>query len=85
VREAAAEAAERLRDAVPEEEGSILGPAPSPISRVKGLHRYQVLLKGTAELDVAGRLFPLLPHLREGARRKGTFLEADVDPYNMLV
>jgi primosomal protein N' (replication factor Y) len=85
VGEAAAEAAQRLRDAVPEEEGTVLGPAPSPISRVKGLFRYQVLLKGTAELDVAARLFPLLPHLRDGARRKGAFLEADVDPYHMLV
>jgi primosomal protein N' (replication factor Y) len=83
--EAAEAAAALLREAVPEEEGVVLGPAPSPVSRVKGLFRFQVLLKGAADLDVAGRLFPLLPRLREEARRKGAILEADVDPYHMLV
>jgi primosomal protein N' (replication factor Y) len=63
----------------------ILGPAPSPIARVKRRFHYQILLVMPPDLAV-GDLFPeLLRPLREGVRKLGARLEADVDPYQMMV
>jgi primosomal protein N' (replication factor Y) len=63
----------------------ILGPAPSPIARVKRRFHYQILLVMPPDLAV-GDLFPeLLRPLRERVRKLGARLEADVDPYQMMV
>jgi len=63
----------------------VLGPAPSPIARVKRRFHYQVLLVLPPDFPV-GEVFPeLLRPLREQARRLGARLEADVDPYQMMV
>ena len=63
----------------------LLGPAPSPIARVKRRFHYQVLLVMPPDLPV-GDLFPeLLRPLRERVRKSGVRLEADVDPYQMMV
>jgi primosomal protein N' (replication factor Y) len=63
----------------------VLGPAPSPIARVKRRFHYQILLVMPAAFPV-GEVFPdLLAPLREQARRLGARLEADVDPYQMMV
>jgi primosomal protein N' (replication factor Y) len=63
----------------------LLGPAPSPIARVKRRFHYQILLVTPPELPV-GDLFPeLLRPLRERVRKSGVRLEVDVDPYQMMV
>ncbi|MEK7365774.1 MAG: primosomal protein N', partial [Candidatus Deferrimicrobiota bacterium] len=63
----------------------LLGPAPSPIARVKRRFHYQILLVMPPDLPV-GDLFPeLLRPLRERVRKSGVRLEADVDPYQMMV
>ena len=63
----------------------LLGPAPSPIARVKRRFHYQVLLVMPPDLPV-GDLFPgLLRPLRERVRKLGVRLDADVDPYQMMV
>lgn len=63
----------------------LLGPAPSPIARVKRRFHYQILLVMPPDLPV-GDLFPeLLRPLRERLRKSGVRLEADVDPYQMMV
>jgi primosomal protein N' (replication factor Y) len=63
----------------------VLGPAPSPVARVKRRFHYQVLLVMPPAFPV-GAVFPdLLPTLRERARRCGSRLEVDVDPYQMMV
>lgn len=63
----------------------LLGPAPSPIARVKRRFHYQVLLAMPPDIPV-GDLFPeLLRPLRERVRKLGVRLEADVDPYQMMV
>src|SRR5512143_518902 len=63
----------------------LLGPAPSPIARVKRRFHYQILLLAPPDLPV-GDLFPeLLRPLRERVRKSGVRLEADVDPYQMMV
>ncbi|MGA8752663.1 replication restart helicase PriA [Candidatus Deferrimicrobium sp.] len=63
----------------------LLGPAPSPIARVKRRFLFQVLLVMPPDLPV-GDLFPeLLRPLRERVRKSGVRLEVDVDPYQMMV
>jgi primosomal protein N' (replication factor Y) len=85
VREASEEAAAALTGAVSPLGIALLGPAPSPIPRVKRKHRYQILLKMPAGFPV-GEVFPeLLRPLRELVRKKGVRMEADVDPYHMMI
>ena len=85
VREAAEEAAEALAPPVSAAGIQLLGPAPSPISLVKRKHHYQILLKMPAHFPV-GDFFPsLLRPLRDIVRKHGVRMEADVDPYNMMV
>jgi len=85
VREAAEEAAAALEGHVSAAGILLLGPAPAPIPLVKRKHRYQILLKMPARFPV-GDFFPaLLRPLREAVRKHGVRMEADVDPYNMMV
>jgi primosomal protein N' (replication factor Y) len=85
VREASEEAAEALAPPASAAGIQLLGPAPSPISLVKRKHHYQILLKMPAHFPV-GDFFPsLLRPLRDIVRKHGVRLEADVDPYNMMV
>lgn len=60
----------------------ILGPAPSPIARLRGRFRWQILLKGP-DLD---RLHGLCACLEQEQARlgQGVKLSVDVDPENML-
>jgi len=60
----------------------VLGPAPSPIPRLRGRFREQLLVKGALG-DAAKRT--LLQHLTEVARgAAGVEFQVDVDPANML-
>jgi primosomal protein N' (replication factor Y) len=59
----------------------ILGPAPSPIVRLRNRYRWQLLLKGKdtgALLRLAAQARDLLP------RSRAVRLHIDVDPYSML-
>ncbi len=59
----------------------ILGPAPSPIEKLRGRFRWQILLKGERSqplLEFAEHARSILP------RSRLTRLYIDVDPYNML-
>jgi len=85
VHEAATRAAGVLANAAARCGAQVLGPAPSPIPRVRGKFHYQVLLKGPRGFSAGEFLAPLLPGLREEARRLSVGLEADVDPYDMMV
>jgi primosomal protein N' (replication factor Y) len=73
-------AAERLREAAREVGAvAVLGPAPAPLARLRGVWRYQVLLKGdrrTALRQVLSRAH------RRGRREVRQIL--DVDPFSML-
>jgi primosomal protein N' (replication factor Y) len=61
---------------------AVLGPAPPPIERIKGRHRWQVLLRAA---DVPPlRALARAARAREAAfRRDGMRLVIDVDPYSM--
>lgn len=60
----------------------LLGPAPAPVSRIKGKTRWQLLVKGPTHADLAGPLDAaekLLAELPRGVR-----VIVDVDPQAML-
>jgi primosomal protein N' (replication factor Y) len=85
VREAADAVAGELAVAVADAGGRILGPAPSPVARVKRRFHYQILLVLPPDFPV-GDFFPdRLRPLRELARKMGVLLSPDVDPYQMMV
>ena len=59
----------------------ILGPAPSPIAKLRNRYRWQILLKArsrAALLALARRAVALMP------KGRATRIHVDVDPYNML-
>lgn len=85
VQEAAETVAETLSRPLSEAGIRMLGPAPSPIAFVKKKHRYQILLKMPPRFAV-GDFFPeLLRPMREVAKKAGVRMEADVDPYNLMI
>jgi primosomal protein N' (replication factor Y) len=85
VREAADEVAEALLAPASAAGIALLGPAPSPISLVKRRHHFQILLKMPSHFPVGDFFPPLLRPLRDVVRKHGVRMEADVDPYNMMV
>ncbi len=77
---AVAEAGRRLAACAPREAGmEVLGPAPAPLARIKGAHRYRMLFHASKEVDVQGitRVW-----LRRAGTVKGVKIKADVDPYS---
>ncbi len=84
-REAADEAARELSGPLASLGIRVLGPAPSPIARVKRRFHYQVLLVAPPAFPFGEALPDLLRPLREKARKSGVRLDADPDPYHMMV
>jgi len=85
VREAADLVARDLAGPMAERGVRVLGPAPSPIARVKRRFHYQVLLVLPPGFPVGETVPGLLRPLRERLRKTGVFLSPDVDPYQMMV
>jgi primosomal protein N' (replication factor Y) len=85
VREEADGAARELAAPLAEHGIRVLGPAPSPIVLVKRRFRYQVLLVAPPAFPFGELLPELLRPLREKARKAGVRIEADADPYHMMV
>jgi len=85
VQQAAEDVAGEMKAPVEKQGIRLLGPAPSPIAFVKRKHRYQILLKMPPRFPV-GNFFPeLLRPLRDLAKQSGVRMEADVDPYNLMI
>jgi len=79
VRARAEEVADRIRDLAAARGVQMLGPAEAPIGRIKGRHRWHLILKagGVAALrEVLGAI--------DRRRAKGTQVIVDVDPVGML-
>ena len=73
--------ARALRQEKPRAPLEILGPAPSPIAKLRNRYRWQILLKArsrAALLAMARRAVALMP------KGRATRIHVDVDPYNML-
>ena len=62
---------------------SVLGPVASPLSKIKGNYRYQILIKGANRTAVVEMLKRLLRD-RERYTRGGVRLSIDIDPIDML-
>jgi primosomal protein N' (replication factor Y) len=65
-------------------EFEILGPAPSPITRLKGLYRYQIML---ISKTVRGRhqvLVAFLAPFRKALAKTKIAMTVDVDPYHLM-
>jgi primosomal protein N' (replication factor Y) len=92
-RSAAAGLGEILREAIRPEWGELLGPAPAPLSRLKGKYRYHLTVKassqrgtgdGLAESLSAFESFKVSYCRREGVARDEISLIVDVDPVSLL-
>ena len=64
-------------------EVSILGPAPKPLSRIKGMERWHLLLRSTSRKAMRDLLNRGLPATR-GLRLPGVRIAIDVDPRQLL-
>ena len=73
-------AAERLAQGVPAD-WRILGPSPAPLSRLKGVWRWHVLVKAPADAALAG---PVTAALAELPRAPEVVVAVDVDPIDLL-
>ena len=85
VREASDEIALELSQIAAGHGIRVLGPAPSPIARVKRRFNYQLLLISPPKFPFGEEFRRHLSLLREKVRKKGVRLEADVDPCQMMV
>ncbi|MEW5724054.1 MAG: primosomal protein N' [Thermodesulfobacteriota bacterium] len=84
---AALQAAETGREILAEDsrkEVEILGPAPAPLSKVKGKYRFQLLIKGEKVAPLHAFLKKWLALVRPRLKGWGVALAVDVDPYQMM-
>ncbi len=58
----------------------VIGPAESPLTRIRGRYRWQLLLRGKQ----SGLLHLLTQRLLEGAGHDGLDIQVDVDPVNFM-
>jgi primosomal protein N' (replication factor Y) (superfamily II helicase) len=58
----------------------VIGPAESPLARIRGRYRWQLLLRGKESRS----LLLLAQTLLQGAGRDGLEIQADVDPVNLM-
>ncbi|NTU58231.1 MAG: primosomal protein N' [Chlorobiaceae bacterium] len=75
---------ERLKPHIPEGKGSILGPAPAGIMKMKGRYRYQIILKLFGIKLSAALLKELQQAVMADFRRQNLSIFADVDPQHLL-
>jgi primosomal protein N' (replication factor Y) len=80
---AAAEKGQELIGERKVEELEILGPAPSPVSKLKEKYRFQLLLRAQKAQDRHWILKLWLPEIRKSLPAEVT-LTVDIDPYNMM-
>jgi len=78
---AALECGKRLEEALRSLPGTrIQGPAPAPMSRIKGVYRYQILLRSQHR----GALRKAVEGVVVGRKWRGVEVAVDVDPINIL-
>ncbi|NTW51368.1 MAG: primosomal protein N' [Chlorobiaceae bacterium] len=75
---------ESLRPHVPEGKGTILGPAPAGIMKIKGRFRYQLILKLFGIKLSSNLLRELQYHVMADFRHQNLSVFADVDPQHLL-
>jgi primosomal protein N' (replication factor Y) len=88
-REAASRLAERFRElrghhSESFREVDILGPAPAPLTRVKGKYRWQVLLRSSRSIALRETVRQLLEWGQNALKGSGVSLTVDVDPLSLI-
>ncbi|HUI26134.1 MAG TPA: primosomal protein N' [Candidatus Kryptonia bacterium] len=63
---------------------AVLGPAPAPIERLRGRHRWQVLCRAAGGATLRRQVAAARDQLRAAARAAAVRLIVDVDPQSML-
>ncbi|MDA8100298.1 MAG: primosomal protein N' [Nitrospiraceae bacterium] len=82
-RESASRAADRIRRLLKGKETTLLGPAPSPIAKVRGKYRYQLLLL-SPKREVLRMLAVEARSVVEQAYGRKVQVSVDVDPVNLM-
>jgi primosomal protein N' (replication factor Y) len=80
VASATSQIASAIREAVPED-WEVLGPSPSPLSRLKGVWRWHALVKAPQDAGLSASLAPVLKAFKP---QTGVSIACDVDPLDML-
>lgn len=62
----------------------ILGPIPSPVAKIRGRHRWQLLVKSVDATAARGTVKTTLDELEAKNRKGGLKFEVDVDPVEMM-
>jgi len=62
----------------------ILGPAVSPILKIKNRYRYQCLIKYKNEPNLIPTLKQVLEHFQEDQVKRGLHISIDLNPYSMM-
>ncbi|MFH1136445.1 MAG: hypothetical protein V1816_10225 [Pseudomonadota bacterium] len=84
-RETAAEAGVLGRRLAPRDQGlEILGPAPAPLAKIKGKHRFQLLVRAARVSLLHRFLNKWMSDLAELVKGRGVAFTLDVDPYQMM-
>ena len=84
VERAATRAAEMLRQEAESAGVRVLGPAPQPLARLRGKHRWHVMLKGPRGAEVRRHAARALDWAESTERPRGVRVVADVDPVDVL-
>ena len=71
----------RLGDVKPEDDASILGPAPAPFEKLEGNWRFHLILKGSKVSTLVRWLVAVRKLIKPG---KGIKIDVDIDPLSML-
>ncbi len=84
VEESATRVAEALRSDAALEGVTVLGPAPQMLARLKGQHRWHVLLKAERASVLRGAASRALDIAEETPRARAVRVIADIDPFEVL-
>jgi primosomal protein N' (replication factor Y) len=71
-------------EGVSPEEMRVLGPSPAPIERIKGRHRWQVMVKARELRTMRAALARMRAETAERAEQDGVSVIIDIDPVRML-
>ncbi|MBU2548776.1 MAG: primosomal protein N' [Proteobacteria bacterium] len=82
--EIAARTGRELAESDPGSGVEILGPAPAPLSKIVGKHRFQILVRGPRVNALHDFTARWLDRVRPGLKGTGVSMFIDVDPYQMM-
>src|SRR5690606_14754101 len=62
----------------------VLGPAASPIVKIKNKYRYQVLIKYKHDPNITPALKKIIHHFYQDQLKKGLTISIDMNPYSLM-